>query len=274
MRNTLVITKGHPFDKAAYFGLLDRVFTRPGLGEYTHVEHPAAAAVFAQEALDAFDVILFYDMPGIEFVESSARGVGSARTVRGRPRYLEPTVRFKQRLLAATQRGIGLVFTHHAIAGWPAWEAYAELIGGRFCYTPQTLRGRRVADSGYRHAVTHEVSVVAEHPVTAGLPAQFTMTDELYLYEVFEEQVQPLLRSSHDFVDTNFYSAARAVVDGEMFSNRDWSHAPGSDLVGWTRQHNASRIVYLQGGDDVQAYDNAHYQTLLGNAIHWAAKAC
>lgn len=263
MRNTLVITKGHPFDRAAYFGMLDQVFARGDLGEYTHVEHPAALAVFAQQELCAFDAILFYDMPGINFAQPSAGNQP--------PTYLEPPESFKQRLWAATERGIGLVFTHHAIAGWPAWEAYGELIGGRFCYTPAILRGASVPDSGYRHSITHEVSVVAEHPVTQGVPKRFTMTDELYLYQVFDDQVQPLLRSSYEFIDRNFYSATRAVVDGEMFSNAGWSHSPGSDLVGWTRQHNASRVVYLQGGDDPQAYANEHYQTLLGNALGWAA---
>lgn len=258
MRNTLVITKGHPFDKAAYFGLLDRVFARSELGDYTHVEQPAAQAVFAEEDLRGFDAILFYDMPGIEFEKGSAT-------------LTSPSERFKARLLAATERGIGLVFTHHAIAGWPAWDAYAELIGGRFCYTAQRLRGASVADSGYRHKVTHELSVQGVHPVTQGIPSKFEMTDELYLYEVFEDSVEPLLRSSHDFTQNNFYSA-QAAIAGDMFSNAGWAHEPGSNLVGWTRQHNASRVVYLQGGDDAQAYANPHYETLLGNALTWVAQ--
>ena len=208
MRNTLVITKGHPFDKADYFGLLDRVFAAQEMGEYTHVEQPAAQAVFAQAHLRQFDAILFYDMPGIEF---SRHEPSAGRT---QPNYPAPSAIFKEQLLAATERGIGLVFTHHAIAGWPAWEGYAELIGGRFCYTPQTLRGKAVMDSGYRHGVTHEVSVQSDHPVTRGVPPRFSMVDELYLYEVFEDSVEPLLRSAHEFDASNFYSAEQAAVDG------------------------------------------------------------
>ena len=257
--NTLVITKGHPFEREPFFAMLDRVFADHSLGEITHVEHPAAPAVFAEEALAAFDTLVFYDMPGIAFNPDG-------------PSYAQPPQGFKANVQRATERGVGLVFLHHAIAGWPAWDDYAELIGGRFCYTPQLVRGATVPDSGYRHSVEHRVEVVAEHPVTAGVDPSFSMVDELYLSEVFEDSVTPLLRSGHQFTADNFYSASKAVIDGEMFSNDGWSHEPGSDLVGWAREHNRSRIVYLQGGDDSVAWENANYQRLLGNAVRWAGR--
>ena len=258
-QNTLVITKGHPFEREPFFAMLDGVFADRALGEITHVEHPAAPAVFAEETLAAFDTLVFYDMPGIAF------GPGG-------PAYPEPPETFKNNLQRATQRGVGLVFLHHAIAGWPAWPDYAELIGGRFCYTPQQVRGVPVPDSGYRHGVEHAIEVVAEHPVTAGVDSSFTMTDELYLAQVFEDSVTPLLRSGHEFTADNFYSARKAVVDGEKFSNDGWAHKQGSNLVGWVREHNQSRIVYLQGGDDAVAWENPNYQRLLGNAIRWAGR--
>jgi len=259
MPNTLVVTKGHPFERDAFFAMLDQVFNDHNLGELTHVEHPAAAAVFAPDSLSHFNCVLCYDMPGIRFEP-------------GGPVYYAPPPSLQSNLRRATQAGIGFVFLHHAIAGWPAWEPYAELMGGRFCYTPQTLRGSPVQDSGYRHQVEHQVSVVQEHPITAGVDAQFDMVDELYLYEVFDDAVTPLLRSNHSFVADNFYSAAKVVVDGEMFSNTGWQHKAASDLVGWTRTQDASRIVYLQGGDDPQAYANSNYQKLLGNAVRWAGR--
>jgi len=259
MPNILVVTKGHPFERDAFFGLLERVFDAHDLGELTHVEHPAAPAVFAPESLSQFDCVLCYDMPGIKFEPDG-------------PAYSSPPDAFKANLKQATESGIGFVFLHHAIAGWPTWEPYAELMGGRFCYTPGTVRGAAVQDSGYRHKVEHQISVVAEHPVTQGVDPQFTMVDELYLYEVFEDSVTPLLRSDARFVAENFYSASKAVVDGEMFSNEGWEHAAASNLVGWTRKQDASRIVYLQSGDDPEAYSNGNYQRLIGNAIRWAGR--
>ena len=267
MPNTLVITKGHPFEREPFFQMLEQVFHAQDLGELTHVEHPAACSAFAGAALRQFECVLCYDMPGIKFRDPSS----NPNSQRG-PEYVDPGDQFKRDLLKATEAGTGFVFLHHAIAGWPAWEPYAQLMGGRFCYTPQRLRGVDVQDSGYRHKVPHSVQVVAQHPVTAGVDPEFQMVDELYLYEVFEDSVTPLLRSDYEFTAENFYSAARVVEQGQMFSNEGWQHPQGSNLVGWTRQQDQSRIVYLQGGDDPEAYANSNYQRLLGNAIRWAGK--
>jgi type 1 glutamine amidotransferase len=112
---------------------------------------------------------------------------------------------------------------------------------------------------------------VAEHPVTAGVPDSFEITDELYLFEVFDDAITPLLASDHGFVRDNFYSAARVVRDGKMYDNEGWAHEPGSNLVGWTRQQDASQVVYLQCGDDAVAYGNAHFRRLVGNAIRFVS---
>ena len=119
--------------------------------------------------------------------------------------------------------------------------------------------------------MVHSVSVVdSTHPVVDGLPARFSLTDELYLFEVFEDLVQPLLRSSHAFTQDGFYSAAQAVV-GRMFSNEGWSHADGSNLVGWTKRARNSPLVYLQPGDGPPTYADPHYRRLIENAIRWVA---
>jgi uncharacterized protein len=254
-REILLVTKGHPFDKQAFF----RVFDEMDGVNWTHVEQPAAQALFEVEHAAAFDAFVLYDMPGIRF-----RGDGP-------PDFLEPGERFRRRFLELLEQGHGFVFLHHAIAGWPAWETYAEILGGRFLYLPGSLRGTPRQDSGYRHGVTHNVRVLASHPVTEGIPEQFAITDELYLYEVFEDDVEPLLASDHTFTAENFYSAARVVRDGQMFSNEGWEHPPGSNLIGWARRHGASRIVYLQCGDDHLAYANPHFQRLIRNAIEWVA---
>jgi uncharacterized protein len=255
-REVLLVTKGHPFDRQAFFDIFDEM---PDVN-WTHVEQPAAQALFEVEHARDFDAFVLYDMPGIRFHPD--RG----------PDFLDPGERFRQRFLELLGHGHGFVFLHHAIAGWPAWETYAEILGGRFLYLPGTLRGTPRQDSGYRHGVTHNVRVLAEHPVTAGIPPQFAITDELYLYEVFEDDVEPLLASDHEFVADNFYSAAHAVRDRKMFSNEGWDHPPGSNLIGWTRSYGASRIVYLQCGDDPVAYGNPHFRRLIANAIHWVSE--
>ena len=119
--------------------------------------------------------------------------------------------------------------------------------------------------------MTHQVEVLADHPVTAGLPPHFEVTDELYLYEVFEDDVTPLLRSDFNFTANNFYSATAAVRDGRLNDNSGWAHNQGSSLVGWTREVGGSRIVYLQFGDGPSAYTNPHYRKLIANSIEWVS---
>ena len=163
-------------------------------------------------------------------------------------------------------------FLHHAIAGWPLWSDYGEVIGGRFFYLPTECRAQPVLDSGYRHEVSHSVQVVdVAHPVTEGVDDAFSLTDELYLYEVFESDVEPLLTSGHTFDSEHFYSARHAVT-GSMFCNDDWPHPAGPNLIGWTKTVKNSRIVYLQPGDGPDTYASPHYRRLVENAIRWVAK--
>ena len=254
MQEILLVTKGHPYEREPFYAVFDELEDV----NWTLVEQPAAQALFNVDEAAAYDAFVLYDMPGISFQP-------------GGPGFAEPPPRYRERFLELLEAGHGFVFLHHAIAGWPAWDEYAEIIGGRFLYMPGSLRGTACQDSGYRHKVTHNISVVGDHPVTAGLPAQFSITDELYLYEVFEDDVEPLLVSDHDFVRDNFYSAAAVVRDGKMFDNEGWEHAPGSNLIGWTKTYGKSRIVYLQCGDDPEAYANPHFKQLVGNAISWVA---
>jgi type 1 glutamine amidotransferase len=255
-KNILVVTKGHPFDKAAFFGMLDAL---PGQGEaftWTHVEHPAAIALFRPEEAARFDAFVLYDMPGIVFRNPDP------------PRFLDPPAGFMENLELLLEAGKPLLFLHHALAGWPASARYAEILGGRFLYQPGSLRGRTLPDSGYRHEVTHRLYPVADHPVTAGLEDGFAITDEVYLAEIFDDSVIPLMRSRFDFTAENFYSA-RLALAGTMFSNDGWRHAAGSNLVAWTRREKNSPIVYIQPGDGPSAYDNPGYRRLLGNAVNW-----
>ena len=253
-KEVLLITKGHPYQRDALAALFDGL---PDVN-WTQVENPAAQVFFDPKLASAYDAFVFYDIPGLAF------GPGG-------PKSWLPMPEVAANLTTLLERGFGMVFLHHAIAGWPAWPEYAEIIGGRFMYLPGELRGKQRQDSGYRHKVNHRVKVLAEHPVTAGVDHEFTITDELYLYEVFEDSVVPLLRSDYAFVRDNFYSAAAAVREGKLFTNEGWEHEPGSNLVGWTKHYRNSPIVFLQFGDDPEAYGNAQFQMLLGNAIAWVA---
>jgi uncharacterized protein len=253
--NVLVAAKGHPYERDPFMAMFD---TLPGMA-CTLVEQPAIQRLMNPDDMEGFDALVLYDMPGLDFAAPD------------RPAYVEPEATFKDGFLALLDHGIGVVALHHAIAGWPAWPEYAELLGGRFLYKPGPLRGRARPDSGYRHDVAHRiVAAEPDHPILAGVPSSFSLTDELYLFEVFEDLVRPLLRSDHAFVRDGFYSAALAM-SGKMFSNEGWTHADGPDLVGWTKRARLSPLVYLQPGDGPPTYADANYRRLVENAIRWAA---
>src|SRR5262249_19732216 len=149
-------------------------------------------------------------------------------------------------------------------ASWPVWPEYGEWLGGRFLYHPGRVRNETRPDSGYAHQVTYEAQVLAEHPVTRGLPTKFTLTDEPYLAEIFSDSVTPLLASTATFTREHFWSA-EAAVRGRMYSRDGWEHPPGSNLIGWTKRALNSPLVYLQPGDGPSAFENANYRRLLEN---------
>lgn len=253
--NALLVTKGHPFERGPFLSIFDGF---PDIAT-TCVEQPAAQVFFHPELAAPYDAFVLYDMPGIEFKP-------------GGPVFHDPPESYVRGFLELLDSGHGFVFLHHAIAGWPTWPEYTEMLGGRFLYRPGDVRGLTLPDSGYRLGVKHRVSVVApEHAVVQGLGTGFEIEDELYLFHVFEDDVTPLLRSDFRFDQSEFYSSARAVA-GEMFSRDGWSHPPGSNLIAWTRRHRASPIVYIACGDGPAAYRNPALQTLIGDAIRWVAR--
>lgn len=252
--NVLVAVKGHPFDRSAFCAIFDGM---PGVAAAI-VDQPAAARLMTPEGMAGFDALVLYDMPGLDFAAAEPPG------------YVEPPPALKTGFAALLDAGVPVVALHHAIAGWPAWPEYADWLGGRFLYRPGVLRGRERLDSGYRHDVAYDaVAAAPGHPVLEGLPERIPFVDELYLFEVFDDAVTPLLRAEHAFERDGFHSAAHAVA-GRMFSNAGWDHPPGSDLIGWTRRARASPLVYLQPGDGPATYADTNYRRLLLNAIRWA----
>jgi hypothetical protein len=217
---------------------------------------------FQPELASDYDAFVLYDMPGMDFMSAGPDGLA--------PRYIDPSAVFKSNLLDLLERGHGFVFLHHAIAAWPSWPEYAEIVGGKFLYKPGSVRGESQPDSGYRHEVEHRVRVELDHPVTAGVDAQFVINDELYLAHVFDDAITPLLSSNYGYLESNFYSAQQAV-QGNMFSRQGWQHEPGHNLIAWVKSYRNSPVVYLQCGDSQAAYRNPNYRKLLRNAIDWVS---
>lgn len=247
--DVLVVVGGHPFDDESFFDVFDSM---QGI-RWTSSDTPSMG----------HDVVVFYDMPGFSFTRSDPP-----------VQFLQPSEDRIGVMTDLRNEGVGLVFLHHAIAGWPLWPDYAEIIGGRFHYQPASLRGVPYPDSGYVFDVNHEVVVVEpDHPVCRNLPPTFVLTDELYCFPVFEDSVVPLMRTRFPVEDPGMFHSADLAIRSRMFANEGWSHPPGSDLVAWAKTAGEAPVVYLQFGDGPVTYANENYRLVLSNAVSWVGSA-
>ena len=247
-----VVTGGHPFNRrrfAEMFASFENI-------DAIWLSQPAAAAQLNPTNAKSIDAVVFYDMPGIEVSNGDIRFSDHPCPAQ---------------FVALLRQGIGCVFLHHAIAAWPTWNDYAEIVGGRFLFRPDTLRGKALPDSGFAPAVTHHVYITDKaHPVVRGVEDGFTVADEAYLCTVFEDSVTPLLRSDRHFTDEEFFSAAESAKSGQA-TRAGWSHPAGSNLLAWTKAAYSSPVIYLQLGDGPATYENENFRKLVANAIAWSA---
>lgn len=252
--SVLIVTGGHPFEPEPFFAVFDHLSAEHGW-----------SWTAASEPTTGHDVVVFYDMPGLRFTRGDRR--------RDHPvELIEPSEEQRAMIGALLDSGCGLVFLHHAVASWPAWPGYAELIGARFHYQPGSLRGVPYPDSGYRFDVRHTVEVLApDHPVCAGLGSSFELTDELYCFPVLEDDVEPLMRTRFDTSDPTRFHSADLAIRGRRDASDGWTHPPGSDLVAWTKTAGNSTVVYLQFGDGPVTYRDPSFRRALGNAIAFSA---
>ncbi|HEX9066962.1 MAG TPA: ThuA domain-containing protein [Streptosporangiaceae bacterium] len=253
----LVVTGGHPFEMEPF---LD-VFASMGGISWEHLQPPEAMAAFRGEAAGRYDAIVCYDMQGIEFRKPDP------------PRFALPPPEYATGITDLLEAGQGIVFLHHAMSAWPAWELWPRIVGGRWHYMPGELAGTRYPASGYTREVEHHISVLdADHPVCAGLGAGFEIVDEVYLNPVLTEIIHPLLRTGYPMDSGAFFSGQLAIT-GHMYSSEGWSHPDGTGLVGWVKAAGRSPVAYLQPGHGPAAYANPGFRRLLSNAIGWAASA-
>ena len=251
MRSLLVLSGGHPYEA----GPFDELLAALGEWEITHLIHPDGGEADAADAIADADALLFYDMAGYTFSDG---------TVTMRP----PSEALRTAITARFAGGKGAVALHHTLAGWALWPEWHHWLGGQFHYQPG-IHGR---DSGYRHDVAYEAQIIADHPVTRGLPQSFPVTDELYLCPIDESAVTPLLRAEgFAFTQDNFYSAANAVA-GAMFSREGWQHPPGSNLIGWESRTCPAPLIYLQCGDGPATYANTHVRQMLRQALEHTSR--
>ncbi|MDC0660560.1 ThuA domain-containing protein [Leisingera sp. SS27] len=248
----LLVTKGHIFEREPFFEMIDTL-SRPGPDIYinwTHVEQPAAEALMDVKRAERYDVIVWYDMPGVIFTGSNPPFA-----------HYDPSPEYKEGFLSLLDAGKPMLFLHHAIAAWPTWPEFAELLGGRFHFLPGELGGKKYPGSGYRFRVPQVITVEnPNHPIVAGLAPQFDLNDEAYMYAVLEDEVNPLLSSDFSFTADKFHHGGIGFQD----------HPRGSNLIGWTKLARNAPIAYLQIGHGPKVYSDQNFLRLIANSVLWA----
>ena len=252
----LALTGGHRVDLPAFTGMLAAVCAERGW-VFAHAEQPAAQRWLAPENRGAFGAILCHDLPGLALQRGTA------------PTPVGPDARTASDVAALLDAGQGMVFLHHALAGWPGWPGWADVLGGRYHYAPAELHGEHWPDSGFLHTHYTACVIAPEHPVCAGL-TDFPLDDELYCCPVFTDAVVPLLRA--DAPATPFQETYAEVL-GASNGAVTWQHPPASDLIGWAKVARHSPIVYLQPGDGPSTFADETFRRLLANALAWVASS-
>jgi hypothetical protein len=150
----------------------------------------------------------------------------------------------KADFVARLKDGKGLVVLHHAIAAYPAWPEYWNIIGAHYYLAATNINGVAKARSAWKEGMRFRIQVPdSKHPVTRGMQ-DFDTHDETYkLFDVSAE-CHPLLTTD------------------EPLSNK---------IIAWAKTYKGARVVYIQSGHDHFAYENPNYQQIVRQAIQWAA---
>lgn len=153
------------------------------------------------------------------------------------------TPAYRKALFEFAAAGKGIVMLHPGTwYGYGAWpELNAQIVGGG-------ARG---------HDRIHPFDVKAlkpEHPIMQGVPASFTVEDELYYVNAEPDKIPA--------------GTAKITVLAET-SPSDKYKAPHPSV--WITEHAKARIVGIALGHDARTHDHAAYQKILANAVTWAA---
>ena len=207
--NVLVLTGGHGFKPEPFF----KMFADNPEITFTADKQVKAAEGYDRPDLYSFDVVLCYDAPSNITDEQKAR------------------------FLALFDRGIGVFVLHHAYLAYPTWPEFERIAGGSYVYTQSQLDAG-LPSSNYKGGVDIPVTVVTNHPVTAGLH-NFVLHDELYTNMHMLTNSTPLLKD-------------------------------GDEWLAWYRTEKNSRVFGTILGHG--CYDDPNFRKLVANGIRWAAK--
>jgi type 1 glutamine amidotransferase len=212
----LIVTGGHDFERDSFFRMFDSFEGT----EWREVQHPAANDMYAPEHRDEYDVVVCYDMPNAISDQQ------------------------KKWMMETFRAGKPWVVMHHAMASYPGWPEFARMIGGKYLLSPETIDGKDMKPSTYRHDVMMDIEIAdKDHPITRGME-NYSIEDEVYGGFYVSPEVHVLLTTDHP---------------------------ESSKSVAWTTSYGKGRVVFIQGGHGPTAFDNDVFRGLVERSILWAA---
>jgi uncharacterized protein len=210
--NILIVTGGHDFDRQSFFKMFDSF---PDIN-YIELKQPEANLLLGTIDPKTFDAVVFYDMP---------KSISEAE---------------KESYYKLLKIGKGLVFLHHSLCSYQQWDAFKDIVGGKYHEEKNSP-----ATSTYQHDVTFTVKISSpKDQVTKGIK-DFEILDEVYGNTEILPGVTPLLTADHP---------------------------QSSKTIGWMHKIENSRIIYIQPGHDKNSYFNPNYQKLVRQAIEYVAE--
>jgi type 1 glutamine amidotransferase len=144
----------------------------------------------------------------------------------------------RKAIFAHAEAGKGLLLVHPALwYNWKDWPEYNRvLVGG----------GSKSHDKYGEFEVTVHAT---DHPIMAGVPSKFKITDELYHHQN-DDTGAPI----------QVLATGTSPTSGKTFP------------VAWITQHPKARIVCLTLGHDGKAHEHPAFKTILQNSLAWAAR--
>ena len=229
--------------------------------DVTMVEQPAAQVILRPENVGDYDVVFFYDVSGLGGLGLPIPNDSSL-----------PTSDYERSIKSLLERGTGIVMLNHATSSWYKWPLWREIHGSSIMVLEGELYGEKTPVSGYcgggpdPRPTLNLIPVDREHPVVAGLPDRFPVTDEIYLKPArLGPKVKPLVRSDHEFVMENFKPFPT------LPKGTPWNHPRGSDVLVWANAAGNSPVAVSDLGDGPTAFNDPLFGRLISNMLHWAA---
>lgn len=153
------------------------------------------------------------------------------------------TAAYRKALFDFAAAGKGIIMLHpgtwYGFANWP--ELNAQIVGG----------GARGHDKIHPFDVK---AVKAEHPIMAGVPASFTVEDELYYVNAEPDKIPA--------------GTAKITVLAETSPSDKYKASHPSV---WITEHPKAKVVGIALGHDQRVHDLKPYQQILTNAVKWAS---